>query len=129
MPNDKINVGLVVVFFAAMVAGDFMDYSYATYIFTFLFVLFAVPLEISNTRRIQKKLGIVNSSETSTGITRNQYLLLYVTSGIIGSILNAAGVFFSMSGYILYGIDAVIVVACIVIHRKMINSPVGEGQL
>lgn len=128
MPNDKINVGLVVILFIIAVLGDINNLSYCFFVALFLCLLFCTPLERSNIQKIQVKLGIIKAVKSSSCITRKQYLLLYATSGIIGSILNVICVFFSMPSYIMLGIDIIIIAICAVIHCKMQLSPREEEQ-
>ena len=119
MPDNKISVGLVVVFFIIAVLGVIYNLPYCASVFWFLWLLFSVPIERSFFHKKRVELGIVKANESSVCITRKQYLLLYVISGILGSILNVVGVFLSMPSYIMLGIDIVIIVICDVMHGKM----------
>lgn len=119
MSADKINIGVVVVFFIIVVLGGIYNLPYCASVAFFLCLLFSTPLERNFFQKKRMELGLVKAVEGSTGITSKQYLLLYVTSGIIGSVLNVAAVFFSMPSYIMLGIDIVVIAVCDVMHGKM----------
>lgn len=126
MPNNKTNVGLVVIFCIIMLLGILYDLPYCTSVFFFLFLLFGVPMEKIYFQKKRVKLGIAKANRSNVCITRKHYLLLYVASAVIGSILNVAAVFFSMPNYLIVGMDIVIMVICRVIHGQMERSLVKE---
>lgn len=128
MPDDKISVGLVVVFFITAILGIIYDFSYCAAVSWFLWLLFSGPIQRSYFEKKRAKLGITKADGSRTCITRKQYLLLYITSGILGSILNVLCVFFSISDFIILGMDIVLCVICDLIHGKMELSLVAEGQ-
>lgn len=128
MPDEKINVGLVVVFFITAVLGEIYNLPYCASVSWFLWLLFCTPIERSFFKKKRMELGIIKPDAGSADITRKQYLLLYLICAITGSILNVVGVYFSVPTYILLGIDVVVVVICDVLHGKMELSLVGEGQ-
>ena len=119
MTNDRINLVLFVIFLIILILGVLNDLPYCASVSFFLCLLFDDPMYRNYARRKRVKLGIAEADSLNVCLTRKQYLLLYVTSAVIGSILNVIAVFFSMPSYFIIGMDIIITLICSAIHTKM----------